>query len=292
MDELKIECDTNEEKKESIKLLLDLGYSDFETKDKYLLLKTYPDGKIMTVANFNNSRSCALTTIQQLRDMVALKNNNVHDSNYIDGYEQEWYITEDGQRNVWNRELNKWSLEMEQEWLYREGSEYKFIKCDDEFKEANPSHVKWISIPDGATSAIESRCSDELIFHKESSMWGDGEWNNGYRKFESFISSGYPVIWQRATQPEELPFIDDEVVYKNSFSEDNTAVVSAWDKQEGGAHYKNLKIQPMQYALENKLDYAQSNVVKYVTRHASKNGKEDLLKAIHNIELMIEHYYS
>jgi len=66
---------------------------------------------------------------------------------------------------------------------------------------------------------------------------------------------------------------------------------SAWQKQEGGSHYKNLKIQPMQYALENKLDYAQANVVKYVTRHADKNGKEDLLKAIHNLELMIEFYY-
>ena len=66
---------------------------------------------------------------------------------------------------------------------------------------------------------------------------------------------------------------------------------SAWQKQEGGSHYKNLKIQPMQYALENKLDYAQANVVKYVTRHKEKNGKEDLLKAIHNIELMIEFYY-
>jgi len=86
------------------------------------------------------------------------------------------------------------------------------------------------------------------------------------------------ILWQRHSQPEELPFVDDEPE-------------NAWRKQEGGNHYKNLKIQPMQYALDNKLDYAQANVVKYVTRHASKNGKEDLLKAIHNIELMIEYYY-
>lgn len=78
------------------------------------------------------------------------------------------------------------------------------------------------------------------------------------------------------TQPEELPFISD----------------NAWNKQIGGDHYKKLAIQPMEYALQNKLDYAQANVVKYVTRHADKNGKQDLLKAIHNIELMIAHYYS
>ena len=67
--------------------------------------------------------------------------------------------------------------------------------------------------------------------------------------------------------------------------------MSAWNKQEGGNHYKGMAIQPMEFALKNGLDYAQANVVKYVCRHAAKNGKQDLLKAIHNIELMIEHYY-
>ena len=121
---------------------------------------------------------------------------------------------------------------------------------------------------------------------------------------------GAKIIWQRHTQPEELPFIDDEPlkVIDSEYSKDGNSVThtvslndqyaeiervrqSAWQKQEGGSHYKNLKIQPMQYALENKLDYAQANVVKYVTRHKEKNGKEDLLKAIHNLELMIEFYY-
>ena len=81
------------------------------------------------------------------------------------------------------------------------------------------------------------------------------------------------------------------VLLNDQYAEIETVRQSAWQKQEGGNHYKNLKIQPMQYALENKLDYAQANVVKYVTRHKEKNGKEDLLKAIHNIELMIEFYY-
>ena len=67
--------------------------------------------------------------------------------------------------------------------------------------------------------------------------------------------------------------------------------MNAWDKQEGGSHYKSMAIQPMEFALKNGLDYAQANVIKYVCRHAAKNGKQDLLKAIHNIELMIEHYY-
>ena len=101
------------------------------------------------------------------------------------------------------------------------------------------------------------------------------------------------VVWKRHTIPEELPFIDDEPMQSlnDQYAEIEKVRQSAWQKQEGGSHYKNLKIQPMQYALENKLDYAQANVVKYVTRHKEKNGKEDLLKAIHNLELMIEFYY-
>lgn len=63
---------------------------------------------------------------------------------------------------------------------------------------------------------------------------------------------------------------------------------SASETQISGNHYKDLKIQPMEYALANKLDLAQGNVVKYVTRFRAKNGIEDLRKAIHCIELLIE----
>lgn len=67
----------------------------------------------------------------------------------------------------------------------------------------------------------------------------------------------------------------------------------ASEKQVGGDHYKLLAIQPMEYALANHLNYAQANVIKYVTRYNLKadgaKWKEDLKKAIHNIELLIEH---
>lgn len=65
--------------------------------------------------------------------------------------------------------------------------------------------------------------------------------------------------------------------------------MTALNRQEGGSHYKNLKIQPMQYILENGLGYAEGNVVKYVTRWKDKNGVEDLKKAIHYLQILIEH---
>ncbi|WP_198077576.1 DUF3310 domain-containing protein [Acinetobacter calcoaceticus] len=67
--------------------------------------------------------------------------------------------------------------------------------------------------------------------------------------------------------------------------------MKAFDKQEGGDHYKKLVIQPMQYALANGLDAGQATIIKYVTRFKDKNGLEDLKKARHTIDLLIEHYY-
>lgn len=63
----------------------------------------------------------------------------------------------------------------------------------------------------------------------------------------------------------------------------------ASDSQIGGSHYAKLAIQPMEYCLKNRLNYAQSNAIKYITRYKDKNGIEDLKKAIHCIELLIEH---
>jgi hypothetical protein len=63
------------------------------------------------------------------------------------------------------------------------------------------------------------------------------------------------------------------------------------DTQVGGNHYKSYAIQPIEYAMANRLNYCQANAIKYVTRYGDKGGKEDLLKAIHNIELLIELEY-
>lgn len=60
------------------------------------------------------------------------------------------------------------------------------------------------------------------------------------------------------------------------------------DTQVGGDHYKKYKIQPVEYAMANGLNYCQANAIKYVTRYKDKNGIEDLKKAIHNIQILIE----
>ena len=64
------------------------------------------------------------------------------------------------------------------------------------------------------------------------------------------------------------------------------------DKQEGGSHYKDCKIQPIEYITANNLDFMQGNIVKYATRHKSKNGAEDIKKIKHYCDLILKLQYN
>jgi hypothetical protein len=68
--------------------------------------------------------------------------------------------------------------------------------------------------------------------------------------------------------------------------------MSAYKKQIGGSHYRKMKIQPSKFINDNKLLFAEGNAIKYICRHAHKGGKEDLKKAIHYIEMIIERDYN
>jgi hypothetical protein len=67
--------------------------------------------------------------------------------------------------------------------------------------------------------------------------------------------------------------------------------MSAYKKQVGGSHYLKFKIQPSRFVVENKLLYPEGNVIKYILRHQNKGGKEDLEKAKHFIDMIIERDY-
>jgi len=58
--------------------------------------------------------------------------------------------------------------------------------------------------------------------------------------------------------------------------------------KQGSSHYKGTTIQPVEYIQANKLDFIEGNIIKYVTRWKKKGGVEDLNKAKHYIELLIE----
>lgn len=63
---------------------------------------------------------------------------------------------------------------------------------------------------------------------------------------------------------------------------------SALDVQVGGGHYKSKGIQPVQYCMANDIGFMEGSVIKYVTRWKDKGGVEDLKKAAHFLDMLIE----
>ena len=61
--------------------------------------------------------------------------------------------------------------------------------------------------------------------------------------------------------------------------------------QVAGNHYSSMKIQPVEYSHANGLGFIEGNVVKYISRYKSKNGREDLEKIKHCIDLLISLEY-
>ena len=64
-----------------------------------------------------------------------------------------------------------------------------------------------------------------------------------------------------------------------------------WDKQVGGSHYQNFTIQPAEFVNKNKLLFAEGNAIKYICRHSTKGGVEDIHKAIHYLEMILDRDY-
>jgi len=65
-----------------------------------------------------------------------------------------------------------------------------------------------------------------------------------------------------------------------------------YDTQVGGNHYQKMKIQPSEFINKNQLQFAEGNAIKYICRHGSKGKKQDLEKAKHYIDMIIERDYS
>ena len=63
-------------------------------------------------------------------------------------------------------------------------------------------------------------------------------------------------------------------------------------EQVGGKHYSSLKIQPAEFINENRLLFAVGNAIKYICRHQSKGKEQDIKKAIHYLEMILERDYN
>ena len=69
------------------------------------------------------------------------------------------------------------------------------------------------------------------------------------------------------------------------------ATYNSLEEQVGGKHYRLMKIQPAEFINENKLLFAEGNAIKYICRHSIKGREEDIKKAIHYLEMILERDY-
>lgn len=65
-------------------------------------------------------------------------------------------------------------------------------------------------------------------------------------------------------------------------------MTDALSRQVAGSHYKDMKIQPVEYIHANGIPFVEGCIIKYVSRWRAKGGVKDLEKALHFVEMLIQ----
>jgi hypothetical protein len=109
--------------------------------------------------------------------------------------------------------------------------------------------------------------------------------------YEQFINGRMRIVGSGADRELELCKACGAEKYDNELCPWCNLKTNALKKQEGGSHYKDMAIQPVEFITANELGFLEGNIVKYVCRHHAKNGAEDIKKAIHYCELLLQTKY-
>ena len=94
---------------------------------------------------------------------------------------------------------------------------------------------------------------------------------------------------KKNTRQSKKPTDNKTMTHEDIFKEFNYECLN---EQVGGSHYKKLKVSPAYFICENKLLFAEGNIVKLACRHQNKNKAEDIKKIIHYCEIILERDYS
>ena len=109
--------------------------------------------------------------------------------------------------------------------------------------------------------------------------------------YEKYIDGRMRIVGSGADRELELCKTCGAEKYDDEVCPWCNLTISALKKQEGGNHYKDMKIQPVEFITANNLGFLEGNVVKYICRHHAKNGAEDIKKAIHYCEMLLATKY-
>lgn len=113
------------------------------------------------------------------------------------------------------------------------------------------------------------RTCGEIVWHKFPSAPRHCEFCGSYLSLQDIVDED----------------VVEDVAEKATTVADNATPL---DEQVGGSHYKDCAIQPAEFVHANKVPYLEGSIIYYVFRWRNKNGIEDLKKARHTIDLLIQ----
>jgi hypothetical protein len=98
---------------------------------------------------------------------------------------------------------------------------------------------------------------------------------------ELSLGSAHPLVFDDAD-------VEDEDGLFTFEATPDITVSSPLDVQISGSHYKDMKIQPVEFITANRLTFLEGCIVKRISRWRSKDGLRDLEKIKHEVDLLIE----
>jgi hypothetical protein len=122
----------------------------------------------------------------------------------------------------------------------------------------------------------------ERIHLTAQELVGFKEWLRAQEKYESEATGG-PMDADRVITNGGMSANPE---FLNECRKEETEQASS--RQVGGSHYKNYAIEPSYYILKNNIGWLEGNAIKYLTRWKDKGGRQDLEKAKHYVELLLE----
>lgn len=236
MNNYKIKVNTPEESKEAQELFFELGCYWYGCRDdsaKVFCSSSLPYPRFIQNNEFGRLYYCEghhsgdEITLTELRDMVVLKRNCIEDAThensmlsyikltdgwyYFDNDMKKWLKSTGGKPEYFDK-LKPIEKNMKKEYLFKQISgDYKLVDHD--------CQGRAIEIPEGADCLTS--CNNVLIFWKGQNYsfdleddedwvhYADGSMTLDYYS-DFYKENGVVILWQRPTQPEDLPFIDDE----------------------------------------------------------------------------------
>ena len=135
-------------------------------------------------------------------------------------------------------------------------------------------------------------CEDESILR---SNLGNGKVEEAAmsKVLEALAPEGWPYgqeSWERANMGEGDSYAS--AVEENSESDvakqEVCTELTSLLRQEGGDHYKEMVIQPIEFIHANDIPFIEGCAIKYLSRWRDKGGIKDLRKCMHIIEILVD----